>query len=223
ANLHPQQAEAFGAEGTAVALGQAGETVTVTRPAPGQTVEIQAVAGQTYVLSFPPGDAQVQIQGDNFVLAFDDHGDGTPDSQVVFLNLVSAAEAGEAPTFQIAGVDIGSEVLLGQALALAGEGEVPLDDVAAGPDGLGSGASAYSDNLGSILDLLVAQGVIPPTVLEFRLIELEDRIDILAEAEENPMLINEIGVNVLMTIPDLPGGDEPEGPTPQFARGDGGE
>ena len=181
ANL--RQAEASGALGAEVALGQAGETVMVTRPAPGQTVEIQAAAGQTYVLNFAPGAAQVQVQGDNFVLAFDDDGDGTPDSQVVFLNLVSVAEAGEAPTFQIAGVDIGSEVLLGQALALAGEGEVPLDDEAAGPGGLGGGASAYSDNLGSILDLLVAQGVIPPTILEFGLIELEDRITILDEAE----------------------------------------
>src|SRR3546814_18418513 len=44
-----------GAEGAAAMVGQAGETVVVTRPAPGQTVEIQAAAGQTYVLSFPPG------------------------------------------------------------------------------------------------------------------------------------------------------------------------
>jgi len=172
-----------GAEGTEVAVGQAGETVVITRPAPGQTVEIQAAAGQTYVLSFPPGEAQVQVQGDNFVLAFDDNGDGTPDSQVVFLDLVNVAEGAEAPTFQIAGVAIGSEVLLGQALALAGADEAPLDDVAAGPGGLGGGGSAYDDNLGSILDLLAAQGVIPPTVLQFGLIDLEDRITILDEAE----------------------------------------
>src|SRR3546814_3575540 len=41
-----------------------------------------AAAGQTYVLSFPPGQAQVQVQGENFILGFDDNGDGTPDSQV---------------------------------------------------------------------------------------------------------------------------------------------
>src|SRR5690606_17506571 len=48
---------------------------------------------------------------------------------------------------------------------------------------------------------------------------------------ENPMLINEIGVNVLMTIPDLPG-SEPDGGEGNgggdygpflAARGDGGE
>src|SRR3546814_6450022 len=70
-----------GAEGAAAMVGQAGETVVVTRPAPGQTVEIQAAAGQTYVLSFPPGQAHVQVQGENFILGFDDNGDGTPDSQ----------------------------------------------------------------------------------------------------------------------------------------------
>src|SRR3546814_4188488 len=36
---------------------------------------------------------------------------------------------------------------------------------------------------GSILELLVAQGVIPPTALQFGLIELEDEITILDEAE----------------------------------------
>src|SRR3546814_884049 len=204
-----------GAEGAAAMVGQPGETVVVTRPAPGQTVEIQAAAGQTYVLSFPPGQAQVQVQGENFILGFDDNGDGTPDSQVVFLDLVTVADSGEAPTFQVAGVDIGSEVLLGQALALAGQEDGPLTDVAAGPGGLSGGASTYSDDLGSILELLVGQGVIPPTVLEFGLLELEDRIDILQAEELPPLLINEIGIGVAMKIPGLPGA-APSG-------GDGGE
>src|SRR3546814_576441 len=199
-----------GAEGAAAMVGQAGETVVVTRPAPGQTVEIQAAAGQTYVLSFPPGQAQVQVQGENFILGFDDNGDGTPDSQVVFLDLVTVADSGEAPTFQVAGVDIGSEVLLGQALALAGQEDVPLTDVAAGPGGLSGGASTYSDDLGSILELLVGQGVIPPTVLEFGLLELEDRIDILQPETLQPLLITEIGIGVAMKIPGLPGAAPPD-------------
>src|SRR3546814_2258720 len=166
-----------GAEGAAAMVGQAGETVVGTRPAPGQTVERQAAAGQTYVLSFPPGQAQVQVQGENFILGVDDNGDGTPDSQVVFRDLVTVADSGEAPTFQVAGVDIGSEVLLGQALALAGQEDVPLTDVAAGPGGLSGGASTSSDDLGSIIELLVGPGGIPPTVLAFGLLELEDRND----------------------------------------------
>src|SRR3546814_5078639 len=85
-------------EGAAALVGQAGEAIVVTRPAPGQTVEIQAAAGQTYVLNFPPDEAQVEIQGEDFVLAFDDNGDGTTDSRIVFLDLVTIAEGGDAPT-----------------------------------------------------------------------------------------------------------------------------
>src|SRR3546814_12867828 len=73
-------------------------------------------------------------------------------SRIVFLDLVTIAEGGDAPTFQIAGVDIGTEVLLGQALALAGQDDVPLDDVAAGPEATGGGTSVYSDNPGDVLD-----------------------------------------------------------------------
>ena len=62
------------------------------------------------------GEAQVQVQGQNFILAFDDDGDGTPDSQVVFNDMVTLADAGEAPAFQVAGVNIGADVLIGQAL-----------------------------------------------------------------------------------------------------------
>src|SRR3546814_4220755 len=93
--------------------------------------------------------------------------------------------------------------------------DVPLNDVAAGRGGLSGGASTYSDDLGSILVLLVGQGVIPPTVLEFGLLELEDRIDILQAEELPPLLINEIGIGVAMKIPGLPGA-APSG-------GDGGE
>src|SRR5690606_24757407 len=160
--------------GAAQVVGQAGEAIVVSRPAPGQTVEIQTAAGQTYVLDFPPAAAQVQVEGGNLVLGFDDDGDGSPDSHLVFLDLANLVDAGEAPAFQIAGADIGGEVLLGQALALAGQGDATLIETAQGPGGLGSGSSAYSDNLGSVLDLLVAQGVIPPTALQFRLIETEE-------------------------------------------------
>ncbi len=205
-----------GTESSVAMVGQAGEAIVVSRPAPGQTVEIQAAAGQTYVLDFPPGEAQVQVQGDNFILAFDDDGDGTPDSQIVFNNLVNLVDAGEAPTFQVAGVNIDSSVLLNQALAFAGE-QPDLIDVAAGPGAIGGGNSVYDDNLGDAIDLLVAQGVIPPVELQFGLIALEPDPILLEAEEEIPLLINEIGVRVAMEIPGLPGeptDDEPL-PSPQ--------
>src|SRR3546814_15801150 len=97
--------------------------------------------------------------------------------------------------------------------------DVPLTDVAAGPGGLSGGASTYSDDLGSILELLVGQGVIPPTVLEFGLLELADRIDILQAEELPPLPINEIGIGVAMKIPGLPGA----APAPGAGRQGGGD
>src|SRR3546814_15549653 len=43
-----------------------------------------------------------------------------------------------------------------------------------------------SDNLGDAIDLLVAQGVIPPVQLEFGLIELEDEILIVEGEDTTP-------------------------------------
>src|SRR3546814_4812514 len=79
-------------EGAAALAGQAGEAIVVERPAPGQTTEIQAAAGQTFVLNFPPDQAQVQIDGSDLVLRFDDDGDGAADSRIVFRGLTELAE-----------------------------------------------------------------------------------------------------------------------------------
>ncbi|HIC82310.1 MAG TPA: hypothetical protein EYP07_15305, partial [Kiloniellaceae bacterium] len=216
----PETTVITGSEGSAAVVGQAAAPVNVARPAPGQTVEIQAAAGQVYNLTFPPGGAQVAVQGENFILAFDDDGDGTPDSQIVFLGLVTVVEAGDAPTFTVAGTEVGADVLLSQALALAGQDDATLE-TAAGPGAVGTGATQYLDFLGDILDLLAAQGVIPPVLLEFGLIGVEpDEIELVLEdldEIEVPLLINEIGVPVRLEVPDLPGSEEPETP------GDGGE
>ena len=189
-DLHSPQTMALEATGTAVeaVVGQAGETIVVNRPAAGQTLEIQAAPGQTYVLSFPPDQAEVRVEGEDFILGFDDDGDGTPDSQIVFLDLAPVAESAEAPVFQVAGVEIGAPLLLSQALALAGQDEAPLDDVAAGPGALGGGASVYDDNLGSLLDLLAAQGVIPPVELNFGLVDLEGEEPLLTSADVVPAI-----------------------------------
>ncbi|MEO3431492.1 hypothetical protein AAFN88_21725, partial [Pelagibius sp. CAU 1746] len=162
----------YGRGDSMVALGQAEPALVVARPAAGQTVVLDTAPNQTVVLNFDPASAQVQVEEGNLVLGFDDDGDGSVDSRIVFLDL--AAQDGETATFQIGGAEIDSTLLVNQALALAGQQEAPLDEVAAGPGATGGGASAYDDNLGSILDLLVAQGVIPPTALQFRLVELED-------------------------------------------------
>src|SRR3546814_12622181 len=86
---------AAASSGTEKVLGQAGEAVVVERPAPGQSIEIQATAGQTYVLNFSPEQAQVQVQDGHFILAFDDDGDGGGDSRVVFLDMVTQVRSEE--------------------------------------------------------------------------------------------------------------------------------
>src|SRR3546814_19690878 len=50
----------------------------------------------------------------------------------------------------------------------------------------GGGVTEYSDNLGDAIDLLVAQGVIPPVQLEFGLIELEAEILIVEGEDTTP-------------------------------------
>ena len=178
-----------GSAGSDALVGQAAAPITVNRPAPGQTVQIQSAAGDVYDLNFPPGQAQVQVQGDDFVLAFDDDGDGTPDSRIVFLDLVTLSQGANPPVIQLAGVPIGSGDLIQQALALAGEDDSL--EAAAGPGALG-GFSSYNDNLGDLIDLLVAQGVIPPVELEFGLIDVEADPIFPVVAAEIPLLINEL-------------------------------
>src|SRR3546814_9946823 len=95
------------------------------------SIEIQATAGQTYVLNFSPEQAQVQVQDGHFILAFDDDGDGVGDSRVVFLDMVSQVEAGGAPTFEVAGVAVDTGLLLSQAVAMAGQyDQLPYDETA---------------------------------------------------------------------------------------------
>ncbi len=189
-----------GREGAATVVGQAAEVVNVSRPAAGQTVEIQAAAGQTYNLDFPPAGAQVQLDGSDFILAFEDGG------RIVFSDMATVVEGGDAPTFTLAGTEVGAEVLLTQALALAGQDDATLETAAA-PDALGTGATVYVDFLGNLIELLIAQGVIPPVELEFGLIDLEEDPFALttgALEEQSTPLINEIGIAVKMNIPDLP-------------------
>lgn len=134
----------------------AGSGVAVSRPAAGEQLDIVAEPGQRYIIDFDPTEAQVEIQGNNFVLLFEDGG------RVVFQNLVGLAEAGNAPVLRVQGVDIGGDVILGQAIALSSE--QPTLETAAGETGegpQGSGENLYSDNLGDIIALLEAQPDIP--------------------------------------------------------------
>ena len=203
-----------GSEGSPVMVGQATGVQNVARPASGQTVEIQAQPGETYNLDFAPGVAQVLLQGENFVLAFDDDGDGTPDSQIVFLDLVSVSDAANPPVFTVAGVTVGSDVLVNQAQALAGTGEIPLDTAAGQPGALGGGGSEYNDDLGSLIDLLTGQDGLGGVLGESSLLGNGEFFveEVLLFGDDDappPLLINEIGLSIKLAIPDLPGEETP--------------
>ena len=98
-----QSAGFTGSAGAEELIGQA--SILVGRPAPGETVEISAEAGQTYVLDFDPGQARALVEGDNLILVFEDG------SQIVFENLVNLAQLEDGPSIQYAGEDI---IALGQ-------------------------------------------------------------------------------------------------------------
>ncbi len=141
--------------------------VGVYRPEPGETLVVPAEAGLLLVVEFNPANAGFAVEGDDFVLTLEDG------AQVVFEGLVSAAQGGDAPTVRIAGIDIGADVLIDQALALAGA-DKPIETAAGeagGDEGVaGGGGSEYVDSFGDLIAGLVKQGVIGETELGFGLI-----------------------------------------------------
>lgn len=139
----------------------------VARPEPGETLVVPAEAGLLLVVEFNPANAGFAVEGDDFVLTLEGG------ARVVFEGLVSAAQGEDAPTVRIAGMDIGADVLIDQALAVAGADE-PIE-TAAGEDGedegvAGGGGSEYVDSFGDLIAGLIAQGVIGETELGFGLI-----------------------------------------------------
>lgn len=157
---------------SAVALGQAAapEPLVVVQPATGQTQEISLEAGQPVLLTMAAEETFIAVDGANFVLSFDGDGDGTIDSRVVFLNLVDQAGSENPPQFVIGGQVVSSGLLVAQTIALGGgDGEPIPFETAAGEVAVGGGSNVYDDNLGDAIDLLAAQGVIPPTALLFGL------------------------------------------------------
>ena len=136
-------------------------SITIDRPEPGETVTATATPGLHVVLAFNPADAKFSVEGDDFALTLEDGG------QVVLVGLVSAAQGGDAPTIQIAGIDIGADVLVEQVLAYAEEAEVAPIETAAGEDdeagvveGTGGGHSSYEISFGELFAKLIGQGVL---------------------------------------------------------------
>ena len=144
------------------------ELVTVDRPEADQTVTVLTVSGLQIVLAFDPDDARFSVEGDDFILSFEDG------ARIVFQGLVTAAQGADAPTIQIAGIDIGADVLMDQILALVEQAQAEPIETAAGEEGegaeAGGGSSRYDDSFGDVISGLAKQGVIGETELGFGLI-----------------------------------------------------
>jgi len=66
--------------------------------------------GLHITLAFNPADAKFGVEGDDLILTLEDG------SQIVLEGLISAAQSGDVPTIQIAGVDIAADALVEQVL-----------------------------------------------------------------------------------------------------------
>ncbi|WP_085902206.1 DUF5801 repeats-in-toxin domain-containing protein [Kiloniella majae] len=158
-----------------VLAGQASQgPINILEPTRGEVRLITTNQGDVFDLQFEPSSASSSIQENDFILEFDTNSDGTSDAQLVFRNLVTQANTDNSPTLIIGGVEVSADQLLSRIVALS-EGEATLETAAgADSDVSGGGNNLYSDNLGNIIDLLIAQGVIDPTELSFGLFSTID-------------------------------------------------
>ena len=168
-------AEACAAAGGVFGEAQAQDAVTVVPPSDGGEIILQAAPGEVYDLQFDPRLAEVRVidvDGDqdlDVVLVFNA---GTADeSRIVFMDMVDAAQSGNPPVLQIGNAQFGADVLVQQAQALTGERPTLETAAPSGQEAEGTGATQYDDNLGTPIDLLDPQGVIPPVEMVFPSLE----------------------------------------------------
>ncbi len=175
-------------------VGQAASTLEVTAPAAGETISVILDKGQTANLNFDATGATPVIEGNHFVLTFDNNGDGSADSRIVFENLVEASQGADAPVLVIGGIELSAGLLIGQAQALnAGETLETAAGAGAGPQG--GGGSTYDDETGDLVDLLEAQDVLGGTELGFNILADADD-ETLAALDDAPVNNASAPVNV---------------------------
>ncbi|MEM7170074.1 MAG: hypothetical protein AAF530_07875 [Pseudomonadota bacterium] len=186
--------------------------VPVFRPAPGESQTISAEAGQRYIINFDPAAAQVSLEDDQLVLNFNDGG------QIFFSDLGNLGD-GPDSVFEMAGVDVPMAGLINQAAGPVDQGapEAQSLETAAGAEDvvLSQGGSTGPGGPTDVISLLQGQGVLDPTALSFRLIELPEGG--VAPVSDDGNLI--VGITV-----DVPPGDGPPSDNPTFISGqfDGG-
>jgi len=202
-----QHAEALNvAAGEDSVTGQAGRTVVVNRPEPGQTVVIETEPGTIYVLNFSPEAADVSADDGDLVMLFPDGPEGG-ETRLVFEELAAVAEGPEPVLLQVGDVVLDAGNVYATTLALA-DPTPDLETVtAAGPAASGGGGAVYSDDVGTTIGLLDGSGVLGATELAPGAPAIPDD-DVLPAAalqslggtpppgEPPSLLINEVGLSV---------------------------
>ena len=181
------------------------ELVTVDRPEAGETLTVLAASGLQIVLAFDPAGTGFGVEGDDFILTFEDG------ARIVFQGLISAAQGADAPTIQIGGIEIDADVLVEQVLALAEQAQAEPIETAAGEAGEGEaaeggGGSHYDDSFGDLIAGLAKQGIIGETELGFGLIgdgntELPADAQFLSEGHANGGGFAALGVGISSETP----------------------
>ena len=197
------------------------ELVTVDRPEAGETLTVLAASGLQIVLAFDPAGAGFGVEGDDFILTFEDG------ARIVFQGLISAAQGADAPTIQIGGIEIDADVLVEQVLALAEQAQAEPIETAAGEAGEGEaaeggGGSHYDDSFGDLIAGLAKQGIIGETELGFGLIgdgntELPADAQFLSEGHANGGGFAALGVGISSETPpadSAPSATPPADPAP---------
>ncbi len=191
------------------------DIVVVTQPPNGGEIILPSLANRVYNLRFDPRLAQVRVidvdgDGDlDVVLLF--NADTPDESRIVFIDMVEATQSGSAPLLRVGEALFGADIVVQEAQALAGE--QPTLEAAApqGPEAEGTGVTQYDDDLGTLIDLLDAQDVIPPVEMAFPSIEPDETEEDVDSAESlgllPPTAFNFSVISVEGELVGIPGSD----------------
>ena len=115
------------------------QTITLTKPAPGQTVVVDIQPNQVVEVPFDMAEANITLVGNDLRLEF-------PGNAVLILtDFAAMVEAGTSPLMMFAD----GTVVAGDVILTALSAEVP--ETAAGPGGGSGGAGEYEDDMGALI------------------------------------------------------------------------
>ncbi|KLN60787.1 hypothetical protein WH96_09925 [Kiloniella spongiae] len=156
--------------------------IKVLKPIESETINVSITNGYSANLDFDASTAIPSVEGKDFVLTFPGNSPEEDGGRIVFKNLVEGSQGPNTTVLIINGTEIPAKLLITQTLSLT---DADTLETAAGAVVISAsgGGSIYNENLGSIIDLLQAQGGILGTDLSFGL--LGNTRDALPDIEQS--------------------------------------